>query len=112
MLQSGHAPPALAATQHGVPGDPSAQPGRVDPVTSGRHGAAPFVPQPHRIPRETLVQIGHLTGVELDIGTADADPLDIHDDFAGAGNRRRHLLHPGFAWTSDDERPQRAQRVI
>ena len=57
------------------------------------HPAGPLVAQPHRVAGVALVQVGHLAGEELDVGAADADPLDVHHHLAGRSDRRCDVLH-------------------
>ena len=38
------------------------------------------------------MQVGHLAGEELDVGSADTDSLDVDDDLAGAGDRWPDVL--------------------
>ena len=77
---------APAAAEHGVAGDPPADPGLVDAVADGGDGPAPLVPEPHRVFGVALVQVGHLAGEELHVGAAHTDPLDVDHDLA---RRRR-----------------------
>ena len=48
---------------------------------------------PHREVRVPLMEVGHLAGVELDIGAADTGPLHVDDDLARCCGRRVDLLH-------------------
>jgi len=39
-----------------------------------------------------LAEIGHFAGIELDIGTADANALGVDNDLAGGGERRLDII--------------------
>ena len=91
VLVTAQAAPAHSAAQHGVAGDPSAEPGLVDAGPDRRHDAAPLVAEPHRERGLAVVQIAHLAGEELDVGAADPDPLHVDHHLTGGGDRRRHF---------------------
>ena len=92
VLQPGKAAPAATAAEHGVAGRAATDPARVDVVADGGDGSAPLVSEPHRIGRVALVQIGHLTGEELDVGAAHTDALDVDDDLTLRGRRALDVL--------------------
>ena len=71
-----------AAAQHRVARDAPPDPSVIDPVTDLDHDSAPLVTEPHREPGMAFVQVGHLAGEELDVGTTDTDPLDVDDHLA------------------------------
>ncbi len=104
VLPPGAAPGAVAAAEHGVAGDPLPYPGRVGPVPDRGHGAAPFVPEPHRVRRVALMQVGHVAGEELNVGPAYPGPLDVHHHLAGRGYRRLDLGHGEVARAGEYER--------
>ena len=92
------------------------QPSMVSPVTRRpRHAAStpaptvattpdPLVAQPHRIRGVTLVQVGHLAGEELDVGTADPDPVDVDHHLPGVRPARPGPPGPSSGqWGGDDE---------
>jgi hypothetical protein len=79
---------ALSTAEHGVTGGATTDQSFIDRIPDGGDGAAPFMAEADGIGLEALLQILHLTGEELDIGAADADPLDIDHDLARSGNGR------------------------
>ena len=100
-------PPAAAAApaaEHGVAGDPAAEPAGSTPGADRATRAAPLVAEPHRVGGVALVQVGHLAGEELHVGAADADPRRRRRRPApAAGHRRRDLLDLGPPGAGDDE---------
>jgi hypothetical protein len=88
---------APAAAQHGVAGDPAAEPRPVGVVAHRGDGPAPFVARAHRVPGVALSQVGHLAGEELDVGAAHAGPLDVDHGLAGRGHRVRDIGDRGPA---------------
>ena len=91
--------------EHRVAHHAPADPRRVDAVTNRRDRAGPFVAEPHRKPRLTLVQIGHLAGEELDVRTAHPHPFDVDDRLAGSRHRNGHLLDRALPRRSQHEGP-------
>jgi hypothetical protein len=79
---------APAAAEHGVAGDPQADPGGVDVLPDRRDDTAPLVPDPDGIFGLAAVQVGHLAGEEFGVGAAHARPLDIH----------HHLTRTRLGW--------------
>lgn len=61
--------------------------------------------QADRIRGEALVKVRHLTGVELDIGSADTDPLDVDHRLAGCRDGNGHLLDRAFPRAGHDHGP-------
>ena len=51
-----------------------------------------------------LLDVGHLAGVELDVGAADADPIDLDEQLSRGGDRIGHVAHRRLARRGDDER--------
>jgi hypothetical protein len=94
--------------EHGVAHHPPAHPGRIDALADGGHHPGPLVAEAHRKPRVTLVQVGHLTGEELDVGAADPDPLDVDDRLTRGRLRGRDLLHRALPRRGEHERPHDA----
>ena len=86
---------ALAAAQHGVPGDPGAVPGVVDPGAYRRDNTAPLMAGTQREPRLSLGNVSQVSGEQLDVGSADADAMDIHDHLPSAWNRCVQFGHGG-----------------
>ena len=105
VLQALEAAPAVAAAEHGVASRAAAQPGRVDLIADGRDGSRPLVSEPHRIFGVALMQVGHLTGEELNVGAAHTDAFDVDDDLSGRGFRVLDVLDLAAVGTCDDERP-------
>jgi hypothetical protein len=70
------------------------------------------VTEAYRIARLTLIEIGHLTSEELDVGAAHADTDDLDDDLAGTGLRRRHVLHRTLARTMHDKGTHRYRPLV
>ncbi len=83
----------------------------IDPSPHDDHLAAPLVAEAHRVARVTLIEIGHLTGEELDVGAAHADTGDVDDDLAGTGCGCRDVLHRTAARTMHDEGTHRHRLV-
>jgi hypothetical protein len=94
---------ADSATEHGVTGHSSTEPGCVNAVPDGGDRAHPLVTEPHRELGESVVQVLHLAGVKLDVGAADAGALDVDDDTAGCGHRWRDVLNLEFTRTGENE---------
>ena len=112
VVPAGQAPAALAAAQHGVAGDPPAEPRRVDARPDRRHRAAPLVAEPHRVARLTgcryaISPVKNSTSVPQTPTRATSTTT-----WPGAAPRRRHLLHRRRAGSGDDERPHRAAITI
>src|SRR6202035_1706592 len=101
------APGARAAAQHGVAGGAPAHPARVDVVADAADGSAPLVAEPDRVRGVALMQVSHLTGEELDIGAAHADPLDVDDHLPPRRYRLADVGDLSPARTGDDERSHR-----
>ncbi len=40
-----------------------------------------------------LFEVGHVAGEELDVGAADADAFDVHDDLSRDRDRLRDIFH-------------------
>ena len=59
-----------------------------------------------------LLDVGHLAGVQLDVGAADPHPLDFHEQLARRGDRIGHFLHRGLAGGGDDERAHHAASIL
>ena len=57
VLPPAEAPFAVATAEHGVPGDPLAEPGRVGARPERGHGAAPLMTDPDRIRGLAGVQV-------------------------------------------------------
>ncbi len=74
---------AVAAAEHRVAGDPPAEPVRLDALADRADDPAPLVTEAHRVGGMAVVQVGHVAGVELDVGAADADAGDVDDGLAG-----------------------------
>jgi hypothetical protein len=51
------------------------------------------------------MQVGHLTGEELDVGAADTHSFDVDDDLAARGHRLLDVLDLALQRAGDDERP-------
>lgn len=51
------------------------------------------------------MQVLHLTGKELDVGSACPDSLDVDNDPSRHWMRSSEILHAAFARSRDDERP-------
>ena len=107
MLVSAPAAAAGAAAEHGVAGDPAADPGRVNPLAGRRDGPGPLVAEPDRELGVAVVEVGHLAGEELDIGPAHPGPLDVDDGLAGPRDGRGDLLDAGLPRGGDHEGPHR-----
>jgi hypothetical protein len=107
MLVSAPAAAAGAAAEHGVAGDPAADPARVDPLARRRDGPGPLVAEPDRELGVAVVEVGHLAGEELDIGPAHPGPLDIDDDLTGPRDGRVDLLDASLPRGGDHEGPHR-----
>ena len=56
-----------------------------------------------RIGRHATVQVWHLAGKQLNVGTADAHPVDVDHDLPVGGNGRRHTPDLCVAWAGEDE---------
>ena len=84
MLPAAAAAVTAAAAEHGVAGDPLARPGRIHPGADRGDGTAPFVTEPYRVRRVALMQVRHVAGEKLDVGTAHPGAFDVHHDLAGA----------------------------
>jgi len=54
----------------------------------------------HREVRVPLVEVGHLAGVELDVGAAHAGPLHVHHDVTSGSDRRLDILDAGLTGRS------------
>jgi hypothetical protein len=48
--------------------------------------------------------VRHDPGVQLDVGSADADPLDVDEQLVCHRHQILDLLNPSAAWRRDDER--------
>lgn len=92
-----------STAQHRVACDSLAHPGRVDAFSHCSDPARPFVSDPQRVVGLALVQIGHLPGVELGIGAADANPFDVDYYLAGIGSWRLNLIYPSVPRSIDHE---------
>jgi hypothetical protein len=103
VLAPAEAALAPPAAEHRVPGDPAAQPRTVHIGPDRADHAGPLVPDADRVGRLTGVQVGHLAGEELRVGAAHPAPLDVDDDLARPGDRRRHVAYLGTPGTGDDE---------
>ena len=62
-------------------------------VADGADPAGPLVAGPQRVLGVAEREVRHVAGVELDVGAADADPLDVDDELARRGHRVGHVLH-------------------
>jgi hypothetical protein len=107
VVMPGSAPIAVPAPEHRVAGDPASKPARVDADAERRDHAAPLVPRAQWVAGVALVQVGHLPGPELEVGAADAGPVDVDDDLTGPRDRVRNLQHGARAGRGDDERLHR-----
>ena len=61
------------------------------------------MPDPHGVLRLTGMQVAHLAGEELHVGTADTGPLDVDHDLTGTWHGRRDVPDIGLPWPGDDE---------
>ena len=62
--------------------------------------------------RVPLIDVGHLAGVELDVGAADADPLDVDEQLArGAATGSGTSSTAACARCGDDERAHQLAAV-
>ena len=111
VVEPGEAVLAVAASEHRVAGDALAEPSVVRGVTDADDPAGPFVAEADREVRVALIDVGHLAGVELDVGAADADPLDLDEQFTGGGDRVGHVEHRRLARCGDDERAHQRDAV-
>jgi hypothetical protein len=108
VMTPGRAPSAAAAAEHGVAGDPRADPALVDVRTDGGHCAAPFVTRAQRETRLALLEIGQLPGEKLDIGAADSHPVNIDHHLARTGNRHGDALNAGRLGALDNQGAHKA----
>jgi hypothetical protein len=53
--------------------------------------------------RVAIVEVLHLSGVEVDVSSADPDALDVNDDPTGCGLWRIDLVDTGFVRSRNDE---------
>jgi hypothetical protein len=97
------APAAVTATDHRVPGHPPAPPGGVDARSHRADPAAPLVAGAQRVRRGAGVQVAHVAGEQLDVGAADAGPLDVHHHLPAGRGRRVHLPHFRLAGAGEDQ---------
>ncbi len=79
VVVAGAAVLAPAAAEHRVTRDPLAEPDLVGGVADGADASGPFVPGAQWEMRVALLDVGHLAGVQLDVGSADADSLDVDE---------------------------------
>ena len=63
--------------------------------------------QSHRIAGVALMQVGHLAGEHLDVGAADAGPLDVDHHLARLGDRCGNRRDVRLLRAGNDERPHR-----
>jgi hypothetical protein len=52
---------------------------------------------------ETLVEVGHLAGVELDVGSADSDSFDLDEQLTLFRLERGYILDKGATRAIEDE---------
>src|SRR4051794_32047080 len=88
VLAAAQASATRPVAEHRVAHDPATDPGTVGVSAHRGHGAAPFVAQPDREVRVSLMEVRHLSGEELDVGAADPDA--VHRDYGLAGRRDWH----------------------
>ena len=96
-------PRAMAAAEHGVAGHATSQPGRIDAGADGGDHAAPLVPETQRIACVALVQVGHLTGPELDVGAAEAGSMYVDDDLSVPRDGVWNFTHVALVRPGDHE---------
>jgi hypothetical protein len=99
----GSAAIALSAPEHGVAGHATSQPGRIDAGADGGDHAAPLVPETQRIACVALVQVGHLTGPELDVGAAKAGSMYVDDDLSVPRDGVWNFTHVALVRPGDHE---------
>jgi len=104
------APLAVPAAEHRVARHSASYPRRIHALSGRGDDARPLVAATDRVFSLTRVQVGHLAGVELDVGAADAHPLDVDDAFVRPGFRAGDLAHLRSAGSGDDERTHRHSR--
>src|SRR5699024_7591623 len=95
MMVSRPARHACLATEHGVTGDPLANPIRRYPGPDLAHCAGPLVPRSKRILRMTGVEVCHVAGPKFLIRAAHAHEVDVDHDLAGFGFGLGRFLYLG-----------------
>jgi hypothetical protein len=84
--------PTDTTPEHRVTHDPSSQPTFVDTLAERGDRAHPLVSEAQRKVSVTVVEIGHLTREELNVGAAKSDALHV-DDHEPTRRRRSGNLH-------------------
>nr|WP_239020758.1 hypothetical protein [Nakamurella antarctica] len=93
----------FTAAKHGVTCNATAQPGRIRFGAESSDDAGPFMAKAQRKMHETLCKVGHVTGVELNIGPADTYAFDVDKQFTSTRKRCIHQHDRGGAGRADDE---------
>src|SRR6202035_229389 len=101
---------AVPAAEHGVPGHPAPDPAGAHVLAGRADHAAPLVADAHRVGGLAGLEVAQVTAEQLDVGPAQAGPLDGHDDLAEARPRRRDVLDLPGRGPGDDDRAHGALR--
>jgi hypothetical protein len=94
----------MAATDLNVAGRSSANPRAGDAFADSGDGAAPLVSKPHGIGRDSVVEIRHFAGVELDVSATHPDAFNVDDHLARPGDWWRDVLDRSNSWGGDHQR--------
>jgi len=85
--------PTLSTAEHGVTHDSLSEPFHVDALAELGDRAHPLVSETQRKVSVTIVEVGHLTLEELNVGPAHAYALHIDDDEATRRERSGDVHH-------------------
>ena len=103
VVKAGATPAAVPAADHRVAGDPPPEP-RIVHVGSDRgDDPGPLMTRTQRVGRHATAAGRHLAGEQLNVGTADAYPVDVDHDLPVGGDGRRHVPDLCVAWAGEDE---------
>src|SRR6202035_3194975 len=102
-LRSAQAEPANATAEHGVASDPRTNPGGIGARPDRPDPTHPFVAESQGKVRLPLGDVGHDPRVELDVGSADAGPLDVDQQLVRHRHQIVDLPDLSPTWRCDDE---------